>query len=124
MIEKGLLTHLTTSITATASSIYAQVLPQDADFPAITYFKVSAPRHYYHEGQIYAEPRMQIDCWAYGYLEAKNLAEQVRVALSGYTGTYDSKQVMSCFLVNETDIYDMDTKLYRVIMDFRFTIKE
>lgn len=124
MIEKGLLTLLKSTLTPTASSIYAQFLPQDSSFPAITFSKVSGPREYCHDGQIYAEPRMQIDCWAKGYLEAKTLAENVRVALSGYTGTFDSKKVMACFLVNETDIYDPDTQLHRVILDFRFAIKE
>jgi len=124
MIEKGLLTYLKATLTPTASNTYAQLLPQSATFPAITFSKVSGPREYSHSGQTYAEPRMQIDCWAKGYLEVKELAEDVRAALSGYTGTFDGKKVMSCFLLNETDFYDMETQLHRVVVDFRFAIEE
>jgi hypothetical protein len=124
MIEKGLLTHLKANVALVSNRVYAQFLPQDSTFPAITYSTISGVRNYHHSGQSYAEHRIQIDCWAEGYLEAKNVAVQVRTALSGYTGTFDSKSVMSCFLLNETNLYDMDTQLYRVILDFRFAIEE
>ena len=66
MIEKGLLTHLKANVALVSNRVYAQFLPQDSTFPAITYSTISGVRNYHHSGQSYAEHRIQIDCWAEG----------------------------------------------------------
>lgn len=109
----------------TRPRIYALKLPQNPEFPAVTYQIVSG-RPEYHINAVagLAEVRLQIDCWAAdeenesGYDQARALAEAVRGALSAYTGTVGDVVIEACFLENRRTIYEDGAQVYRESLDF------
>ncbi len=92
--------------------IYPGALPQGVTYPAIRYQRIDTLRIYSkagYEGD--SKPRLQIDCWSPNYLEAKQLAKAVRVAMERYS-------YAEC--VDEQDGYEPapDPSVYRVTLDF------
>ncbi len=111
-IGPGLTTYLQTKSAITNvvdSRIYLVRPPQGSgSFPCITYQTISSRSTYSHGGdnQLRIE-RVQINCFARTFKAAKDLAELVRLSLSGYAGLMGTTTVQSCFLENERDVpYD------------------
>lgn len=99
--------------------VYPIVLPQDSTFPALTYQLISAPRELTHDGPSgVAWNRIQIDCWASTYLEAKQLATTVRRWLNGWRGRVGDEDVQLMQNLNSRDLYEPETRLYRVSQDW------
>lgn len=92
--------------------IYPHVHEQGAGFPSLTYFRVSTATEATLDGQGPDRPRMQIDCWAWGYLEARRLAKAVRLAMNG----------LGALCEGDRDDLDETSGLRRVILEF--TIRE
>lgn len=92
--------------------IYALVLPQGCALPAISYFRVSGPRQMSLEGYSNLEsPRIQIDCWATSYAQAKTLAAAVRAAMLSSTDFKVSG-------ISDQDLFDESIGIFRVSTDF------
>ena len=94
---------------ASAPRITPHLLTQDTAYPAVTYFVVSAPR----ETAMGSDPgivhaRMQVECWALKYLDAVNVAEQVRLALQRYRGTVAGTVILDTFI---DDMRDFEPEL-------------
>lgn len=95
-----------------STRIYPMVLPQDVTLPAITYSRISGGQVNSMGGFSNLEnPRVQVDVWAATYTAAKTLAALVHTAMGGAT-TY------SAILISDMDLFEDDTKIYRVSMDF------
>lgn len=95
-----------------SARIYPLVLPQDVTLPAITYVRISGGQVNSMGGYSGLEnPRMQIDVWGATYTAAKTLAALVHAAMSAAT-------TFSALLISDMDLYEDDTKIYRVSMDF------
>lgn len=123
VIEEGLYAYLAGYAGLTAlvdSRIYPLQAPEDAIYPLVVYQRISGPRVYSHDGASgLAHPRFQITSWGEIYPDAKAVAKQVRLALSGYAGTMgDDVDVDAAFLVNELERYDPETKRWGVIQDY------
>ena len=116
--------------------IYPRRLPQDANYPAVTYQRISRlPIR--TSGTVPAtRSRFQFTCWGAdvpgvksGYDQAKAVAEQVRLALQNYAGLMGGTggvNVLDATLENEIDIDDGDdTQIgtYQVAVDI-FLIHE
>ena len=124
----GMYAHLagTAGVTALAGlRIYPSVLPQHADYPAITFDQVSGVRALTMGGlggTGLASPRIQITCWATTLLAAKQLGDAVRVATDGFTGTMGSDTVQGVLMENELDTEDIEPgsgrAFYGVIQDY------
>lgn len=130
-IEEALFSHLKSHAGLSAlvgTRIYPQIMPQGVTMPAVTYQKISGPREYSHGGPSeLAHPRFQLSCWAKNYSTAKDIAEQVRLALQAYRGTMGGAggvTVYGAFLENEIDLYESDTRLYHIPVDFSIWHKE
>lgn len=121
-IEAALFTLLTTtpSIAAkVADRVYPKQLPQDPTTPAIVYHRISGPREHSHDGSSgLAHPRFQLDMYAGSYLEAKALADAVRVAIDGYKGTVEGVEIQAIFLENDDDGHDDELKVYWFQADY------
>jgi hypothetical protein len=90
---------------------YPLVMPQNPTLPAIVYSRQSSdPQYRLEGGASLNQVRMEIDCYAHTYAAAKALSESVRLAMesASYKGT----------LIFDTDFYEPDVKLYRIVMDF------
>jgi hypothetical protein len=112
MVEQDILAALTGgSPTLVGDRIYAHVLPDGASMPAVTYGRVStvAANHLGGHGGLDLV-RVQIDCWAETYDEAKSVASGVRVLVQAAP--------LNGLLANEFEDYEPDTERYRVSSDY------
>lgn len=103
---------------------YPIKLPERVVLPALTYFQVSGVENNTHDGYDGTSiNRWQISCWARTYKEAKELAEQVKQQLRTFSGgiVYIVEKSM---LGNEMDLYEPDTGIYHIPVEFTFLIKE
>jgi hypothetical protein len=118
-IESDLYSYLSTYaglIPLVGDRIYPLVAPQSVQAPYCTYQKISSGRQYSHSGfSNLSRPRMQVSCFAPTYLQAKAVAIQVIAAIEAWPG---SGSVQAAFTENEQDLYDPDTKLYYIPVDF------
>ncbi len=95
-----------------ARRVHPIVLPQNCDFPAIVYQRITGVRVNDFSGYGNLQnAHIQIDCWAASYNEAKELGAYIHTAMDGAT-TFKS------LLVSDSDGYDADALLFRVTMDF------
>jgi len=100
--------------------IYPMKLPQGWTLPAITYQRVSGVREHNLSGPSgRARPRFQIDCWDDDYLDAKDLANKVRLCLDGFKGDINTESdVGGIILEADRDIWEESINVYRISMDF------
>lgn len=117
---------------AVSGRIYPLKLPPRPAFPALSYFTVSAPRDYTHDGMSgLIERRMQISCWDLTYEGVKILADKVRRAfraLEDQPGKMVDFDIAAVFLDDETEFFEFDEvehlSAYQVPLDYRFLHKE
>jgi hypothetical protein len=95
--------------------VYPMMLPQAPTFPAIVYQRISTVPDMLVEGPGFAPIRIQLSMWASTFDGARTLADAVVTALHGYHGG----ELRLSRLINLLDDYEPDTKLFRVIADFR-----
>jgi hypothetical protein len=106
-----------------STRIYPIIMPQNPTLPAVTYQKISGVVDYVMDGTSIKRPRIQVDAWAKSYGAVRGVAEQVKAALDRYTGTMGGTggvEIIGTWIENETDLFEPDTGLYRVSLDFRF----
>ncbi len=101
--------------------IYILKLPQNPTYPAITYFKVSSPRH--HDLAV-SYPRFQFDSWASSYSVARSVANEIRKAIQREKGIWDGIKVIQVVYLNESELYENDTKIYHIVTDFQILYRE
>ena len=107
-----------------ATRMYPLKRPQTTPLPALTYLRVAATRAegLTEPGRL-VDVRLQIDAWAAGYAQVKELAGQVRLALNGYAnGPRNGLRAMH-FLVDQ-DITDETPNTYHVAADYSIWVEE
>ena len=104
--------------------IYPVRALRGASLPYITYQRISTVRrHPLDRPTDLADARVQVDCWAGSYAEAKTLAAAVRSALAGYRGTAGGVTVQWMGLEGEADDVEIEGGVesltcYRVRQDW------
>lgn len=100
------------------SRIYPNVMPQNVDFPAISYRRVSTTRESAMGSDTgIARARFQVDSYAKNYDEVRPVAEKVRAALQRWRNS-SGTVVQDSFIIGETDSYEHETQVHRVSQDF------
>lgn len=104
-------------------------LEQGVKYPAIVYQVIGSPRTHLmgdtSDASRWVTANMQVDCYAKTYAEAQALAEQVRLALSRWSGTAGGVAVEVVFFEDARDMDEPtlvdhgDEGVYRVMMDFK-----
>ncbi len=130
-LEEGLYSYLSSTAALTAlvgNRIYPVVLPPNVVYPAVTYQRISGPRvHTMGNDPGLAYPRIQISCWyrdisdpQKGYGQVKAVAEQIRLALQDQKNTTwgGSVTVRAVLFDGDTDLYDFETQVHQVALDF------
>ncbi len=85
--------------------IYPQILPPEAAMPAIVYHHLNTGRDWTMNGPVnLTEPRFQINCFAATYEQVRDLANKVRLALNGYSGTSNGVKIWGIEVENEGDL--------------------
>ena len=117
VIEEALQYHLVndTDVKALISArAYPNVIPQDADLPALAYQKISWLGGMAHDGPTgIAWPRFQITAQANTYSEVVDLIKKVRIALDGFAGTMGGAggvTIEGGFVKNVFDGYEFATE--------------
>ncbi len=129
-LEEGLYAYLSgvSALTALVGKrIYPVVLPPNVVYPAVTYQRISGPRiHTMGNDPGLAYPRIQVSCWyrdisdpQKGYGQVKAVAEQVRLALQNQKSTtWGSVTIQAVLFDGDNDLYDPDTQVHQVALDF------
>jgi len=113
------------TVKAITTRCYPVALPQSPTYPLILYTKITGMRDHHLQGPSgHAHPRFQIEAWAQkasgydAYSVAKSLADAIRGALDGYSGTAAGTKIGSCLIESEQDDYQKEIEVYRVIQDY------
>lgn len=107
--------------------IFPLCAPEDIKQAFIIYQRISGVRVKDIGGPAYvAQPRMQVDCYALSYEEAREIAESVRLSLDGWRSLTADVVVIGSSLITDREFWeaDSDPKFYRVSMDFMLTHTE
>jgi len=111
MIETNLFSHLETNVQLSNGRVYPQILPLECEYPAIVYTIINDKDFISQNlGRYGSTVRIQIDCYAQSYLEAKQLKEEVKDALYSF-GNRPLE-------LNSRDMPD-DSELYRQLIDLK-----
>ena len=112
--ESELYTRLSSQLSSTVGTrIYPAVAPNSATLPYLVYRKVSADKQYAHSGaSSLSFDRLQVSVFSTGYVTGKALAGAVVTALEGWTSA------QAVFKANELDLYEDDTKVFHIPVDF------
>ena len=106
--------------------VYPEVMPHDVTYPAISYQRVSTVRTQFLTGvDDFTQVRLQVDCWASSYADAKSLANAVKSAIDGVRAL-DTETVYHCFMDSMSDLsnFEGDREDRRVSMDFIVYLNE
>jgi hypothetical protein len=120
-IETLVYGRLTTysGISAITTRVYPMLLPQSPTYEALTYQKISNTEQ--KGTSTLKDARFQLNCWAQTYGEAHALAAQVKIAFEEWHDLDQTPGVNMARVVGETDEYDDDVEVYRVIIDVMLT---
>lgn len=126
MIVESLYSHLTddAGVSAITARMYPQTLPQEVTLPAISYFMAADNREPLIDGEMspLKEALFDLNAWAETYTEAHQLAEAIEAALVGTVGAFGSASpadnVDTIRMERKFDLFETDTKRYRVTMRF------
>ena len=107
-LEKGLYTKLVAASTTASSRIYPD-LPQGVTFPAIRYSRITTERRLSLNSTVgVTSATIQVDSFATSYSAAKTLADEVRTALHGFSGTLGTLTARLIKLETENDLTERD----------------
>ena len=107
-MEEALIAHLLSDsgVSALVSNrVHPGSLPQGAVLPAIVMNRISGGPQYADEGETgLNEARVQFDCWADSYPQAKRVARAVTARLSAFVGTVGATTFAHILLDDERDL--------------------
>lgn len=109
-----------------ANRVWPNARPQGVPTPCVVVRKISGGRDYADDGEIGIAPaRMQLDCSAATYTDAKRLARLVIAKLSNFVGVYGETDFRLVTLDDEREDREGGTNnaeyLHRVSLDFLIT---
>lgn len=119
MLEPALVAYLKTEIGGVNGRVYPGHLPDPPELPALVYQRIATRRPVSYDGPSgFVRARVQLDIWSKSYGEARTIAGAVRRALLGYRGPMGGLEVAIPDQASDLDLFEPDTGLYRVSMDF------
>lgn len=101
--------------------LYPGWIPENAAMPSVAYLCVSGVRHFDID---VAYPRYQFSVFSSRYLEAKEIAAEIRNILQRFKGKMGNTTIIQVIFQNEYENYEKDTKLYHIAIDFKFIYRE
>jgi hypothetical protein len=113
------------------AQIHLGVAPASASYPFASFQLISESDRFVtlNGPSGMGHPRIQVDCYARTFREAKELSETIREAIDGYRGTQAGVVISSCIKVSETYLpeperSDTDTLLHRISTDYSVIFEE
>jgi hypothetical protein len=112
--DAALFDYLSTSLSVGERVYPMGKRPQEGELPALTYQLVAGPTsHYSHGGVSDHVVSYQLDCWADDPDDAMDLADELRVILDGFRGSWGEYRIGSSFLSVVLDDFESAAGLYR-----------
>lgn len=100
--------------------IYRIKMPDNPTLPAITYYTSYGDTIEDFKGYGGMKmPVMVVDCWARSAGAAQDLAEKVRLALHGYSGTSGDKAIANILEWSTTELFDGDLEIFHIACSMR-----
>jgi hypothetical protein len=96
-----------------SSRVYGGIAAEKTLFPYVVYQRIISPIENILDGNgnpPINQTRMQIDCWSQSYASAQAAAVLVRGLMKGWS--------VQNVEISEQDLYEFDTRLHRVLMDY------
>ncbi len=115
-IEEVIVTQL-----AAVATTYPLVMPPNAALPCVVYQRVSGAQLHVSD---YTTPRYQLACWATTYAAAVALGASVRSTFADQHLTVSGLHFHSMVINDMDGDPDVDTGLFRRIVDVRFLLRE
>ena len=115
-LRNFLLTHESLK-TLIGTRLYPGWIPENAVMPSVACFEVTGVSH--HDIDV-AYPRYQFSIFSPRYIEAKEIANEIKEILQRFKGKMGNTRVIQGVYQNEYDNYESDTKLYHIAIDFKF----
>jgi len=85
--------------------VYPRAAPQDAELPYIVYHQISGlPDRLIATASGLVKARFQVNAYASSFSGVDALADKIRLALDGYSGTAANVKIQSIFLQNEISL--------------------
>lgn len=112
--------NLVMSLLASPDAIYPQFLPAKRNYPALTYAQDANDDIGLLEGSNSGlhTALISVDVWHYDYILSHRIADALRTVLVGYRGAFGSVTVDKIRCDRELDLYEYDTGLNRVSLQF------
>jgi hypothetical protein len=126
----SILSNDATLLALTSTRIYPNILQQAVIMPAVTYQQISGQRDEVMTSPTgFVESRFQINGWSDTYSETRDVANAIRGALDGFSGTVSSVEIEAIHLIDEGDIPAFPpgkdvVKRYGKRLDFTVWFKE
>jgi hypothetical protein len=122
LIEQALLTELLNQAALTniiADRLYYVKAPQDVEEPYIVFFKVSSPREHSLTGASgLATARFQFSIFSMTYLEAKQIAGHIQLALQGMNKVIGGAGGVYANILYDNEIDLTEDEVYHVAQEF------
>lgn len=99
---------------------YPLAFPANPTFPLLVYRTIAGaygPMSAPNPSSPYITTRMQWDVWAETYAEAQALSAELVDTFNRYSGTVSSQEIIDTRIDLMFDLFEDDTKLYRVTID-------
>jgi len=104
---------------------YPNLVPQDAQLPAVAYQVITTQPAHAHDGPTgLIRTTFQFTIDARSYAEVKRTARAVRQVLDGYRGTVDGVVIGAILWQNENDGYSEQSAVTTVRQDFMVEYQE
>ena len=109
---------------------YPLMAPEGVRPPYALYGRMNTDRERTMKSQSHVpKSDFRVEVYAATYSEVKDLADQIRVAVDNFTGTWDGCEITECYLTEEADgaaiEYDGETKpAYTVELTFAIRYRE
>lgn len=92
--------------------------------PGITYMKLNPNRVKTHGGHSgLSHPIIQFSSWSYQWDECRAIADNLISYMDEFSGLMNGRPVYASFVNSETVIFDPDTQLYHIPVDFEIYLK-
>tara|TARA_R110000782_G_scaffold235443_1_gene321468 strand:+ start:45 stop:431 length:387 start_codon:yes stop_codon:yes gene_type:complete len=120
----GILSNDADVISYVSTRIYPNVIPENVDFPAISfYISSSNPDNQKVDASSLNTCTVQVKCVHDDYLLNTELADYVRIALDKLKGTHYTIEIQTTFFNGTDDLYDSTAQKHMKILNFNFIYK-